>query len=217
MSGMNRMFKTGVCLAVAVAAVFTCAVAADEQVDEGVIAQLKVEGFQHSQVMDTLSWLSDVYGPRLTGSPALRQAGEWAREQMTRWGLSNAALEPYGPIGRGWAVERFDITMTGTQWTRITGYPLAFSPSIAMPLSGTPVLVTVRSKSDFDQYRGKLRGAIVMNGRPSVSDIGFQPEAKRLTEEELSKQAAEAHPAPAGNDEAPQSYLGRGGRLAQDT
>lgn len=192
--------------AAAFALVVTCAAAADEPVDDVVIAKLKVEGFQHSQVMDTLSWLSDVYGPRLTGSPGLRQAGEWARDRMAKWGLANAALESYGSIGRGWAVERFDLSMTTSQWTRIIGYPRAFSPSIATPLSATPIIVDVKSKDDFEKYRGTLRGAIVMNGRPSVSDIGFQPEAKRLTDDDLAKQAAEMNPAPAGNDDAPKSY-----------
>ena len=183
---------------------FTCLLsAADERIDEAVNARLKMEGFQHSQVMTTLSWLSDVHGPRLTGSPALRRAGEWARDEMTRWGLKNAALESYGPVGRGWTIERFDISMTSPQWTRVIGYPRAFSPSLATPLSGTPVLVEVKSKADFEKYRGKLRGAIVMNGRPEVQPIGFEAEAKRLTDAELAKQAAEIHPA---TGDAPKSY-----------
>src|SRR5713226_2422419 len=85
------------------------------QVNDTVIAQIKIEGFQHSAVMDTLSWLSDVYGPRLTGSPSLHLAGEWARDQLTRWGLSKAALESYGSVGRGWTVDRFNIEMTAPQ------------------------------------------------------------------------------------------------------
>src|SRR5262245_42302986 len=76
--------------------------ASAEPVDETVVAAIKLEGFQNSQVMDTLSWLSDVYGPRLTGSENLRRAGEWARDRMTKWGLGNAALEPYGMSFRGW-------------------------------------------------------------------------------------------------------------------
>ena len=89
---------------------------ATEPVNERVIAQIKAEGFQHSAVMETLSWLADVHGPRLTGSPALRAAGEWARNEMTRWGLANAALESYGSIGRGWALEKFSIEMTEPQF-----------------------------------------------------------------------------------------------------
>ena len=84
--------------------------------------------------MDTLSWLADVYGPRLTGSPTLRQAGEWARDQLTRWGMANAALEPNGSTSRGWSIERFSIEMTEPQYMRITGYPRAWSPALASPL-----------------------------------------------------------------------------------
>src|SRR5262249_41296663 len=152
--------------ALVVACAAGVSIAADDAVDEAVVAQIKAEGFQRSAVMETLSWLSDIYGPRLTGTRALRQAGEWARGEMTRWGLVNAALEPYGSIGRGWELERFSIEMTEPRWLRITGYPRAWSPAIANALTGTPIVVEVKSKDDFDKYRGKLRGAIVMNGRP---------------------------------------------------
>jgi hypothetical protein len=169
--------------------------AAEEAVNESVIAQIKTESFQRSSVMDTLSWLTDVHGPRLTGSRALRQAGEWAKGEMTRWGLANAALESYGAIGRGWDLERFAIEMTEPQWMRITGYPRAWSPSTASPIVGTPIVVDVKSKDDFEKYKGKLRGAIVMNGRPEALDIGFKPLAKRLSDEDLTKKAGEIDPA----------------------
>ncbi|HEX7138752.1 MAG TPA: M28 family peptidase, partial [Vicinamibacterales bacterium] len=180
---------------------------APEQVDEHVIAQIKAEGFQHSAVMDTLSWLADVHGPRLTGSPALRAAGEWARNEMTRWGLANAALESYGSVGRGWALDRFSIEMTEPQFFRITGYPRAWSPGTPTPLTGTPIVVEVKTKDDFDKYRGKLKGAIVMNGRPEPVDIGFQPAAHRLTDEELKKLEGHIEPAPASEPSAPKSLF----------
>jgi carboxypeptidase Q len=183
----------------------TAALSAQEAVDQRVIAQIKAEGFQHSAVMDTLSWLSDVYGPRLTGSPMLRQAGEWARAELTKWGLANAALESYGSIGRGWAADRFTIEMTEPQWMAVIGYPRAWSPAIPSPLVGTPILVEVKSNDDFEKYKGKLRGAIVMNGRPETSDIGFQPAAKRLTDDELKKQEGQVDPAAAGFDNTPKS------------
>jgi len=169
---------------------------AAQAVDEAVVAQIKLEGFQHSAVMDTLSWLSDVYGPRLTGSAGLRKAAEWARDQLTRWGLERAALEPYGSVGRGWDLQHFDIEMTEPQFMRITGYPRAWSPSTTAPISGTPILVEIKSKQDFDKYRGKLRGAIVMNGRPDQADIGFAAESTRLTDDELKKKEGQIDPAP---------------------
>jgi hypothetical protein len=169
-------------------------VAAPDRIDDGVVARIKVEGFQDSQVMDTLSWLTDVYGPRLSGSPTLRKAAEWARDRMTTWGLANAALEPYGTMFRGWNLERFSIDMVEPQYVRIYGYPMAWSPATASPITGTPIVVQVRSKNDFDKYRGKLRGALVMNGRPTLGDIGFEAEAKRLGDSELKEQAEKINP-----------------------
>ena len=110
---------------VLVALVASVPVFAQEPVNDAVVAQIKGEAFQRSAVMDTLSWIADVYGPRLTGSPTLRQAGEWARDQLTRWGMANAALEPNGTTSRGWSVDRFSIEMTEPQYMRITGYPRA--------------------------------------------------------------------------------------------
>jgi len=172
---------------------------ADEAINDAVIAQIKTEGFQRSQVMDTLSWLTDVYGPRLTGSPELRRAADWAKDQLSKWGLERAVLEPYGDIGRGWALERFDIQMTEPQWMRITGYPRAWSPATTQPIVGTPTVVEIKKKEDYDKYKGKLRGLIVMDGRPEMSDIGFKPEAERYTDDELKKDEGAIDPAPLRN------------------
>ena len=118
---MHKLTATAAATLVALA---TTTGAATEPVNEDVVARLKVEGFQNSQVMETLSWLSDVYGPRLSGSDNLRKAGEWARDQMTRWGLQHAALEPYdNPIFRGWSLEHFSIDMTEPQYMRIYRLP----------------------------------------------------------------------------------------------
>ena len=189
---MHRLSAT---VGAALLVTLTVGGAATEPVNEEVVARLKVEGFQHSQVMETLSWLSDVYGPRLSGSDNLRKAAEWARDQMTRWGLEHAALEPYdNPSFRGWTLEHFDLDMVEPQYMRIYGYPMAWSPATPAPVTGTPLIVDVKSKDDFDRYRGKLRGVLVMNGRPETSDIGFQPESTRLTDEALDKQAHEIDP-----------------------
>jgi len=181
-------------LTAALALVVSTPLLAQEKVDDAVVAQIKAEAFQRSEVMDTLSWIADVYGPRLTGSPTLRQAAEWSRDQLTRWGMANAALELDGKATRGWSIDRFSIEMTGPQYMRITGYPRAWSPALAAPLTGTPIVVEVKSKDDFEKYRGKLSGAIVMNGRPDAMDLGFKPEATRLTDDELRKQEGQLDP-----------------------
>jgi hypothetical protein len=181
-------------------------VAAQESVNDTVVAQIKAEAFQRSAVRDTLSWIADVYGPRLTGSPTLHQAGEWARDQLAKWGMVNAALEPNGTVSRGWSIDRFSIEMTEPQYMRITGYPRAWSPALGSALTAPPIVVDVKTKEDFEKYRGKLRGAIVMNGRPDTLGIGFQPEAKRLTDEELKKQEGQVDPAASGFPNTPKSF-----------
>lgn len=189
----------------AVSVLIALPLGAQEAVNDAVIAQIKTEGFQHSAVMDTLSWMSDVYGPRLTASPGLRKAAEWARDQLARWGLEGAALASYDPIGRGWELQHFNTEMTEPQLMRITGYPKAWSPATASPVAGTPIIVEVKNKQDFEKYRGTLRGAIVMNGRPEPVDIGFKPEATRLSEDDLKKKEGQIDPAPGTS---PKTYWG---------
>src|SRR5229473_1649770 len=81
----------------------------------GAMAQIIEEGMNHSQVMTNLSYLTDVIGPRLTGSPNLKRANEWTRDRLACWGLENAHLEPWGPFGRGWSLKRFSAQVIDPQ------------------------------------------------------------------------------------------------------
>src|SRR5215470_553821 len=83
-----------------------------EKVDTEVVNKIKEEGQKKSQVMETISFLTDVHGPRLTNSPQLKNAAEWTKGRLTKWGLENVHLEPWGPFGRGWSLEAFTINMT---------------------------------------------------------------------------------------------------------
>ena len=165
---------------------------AQEPVDETVIARIKQEAFQNSRVMEMLFYLTDVHGPRLRGSPNYKAAAEWAVKALAGWGLSNAQLEPGGYNGRGWSLTRFNVEMTEPQYQHLIAYPLAWSPATKGVVTGQPVIVEINSPTDLAKYRGKLRGAIVMLGRPSDKPAAhFEADAKRLTEEEL-KRGAEA-------------------------
>ena len=161
-----------------------------ESVNQEIIARIKTEGFQNSQIMETLGYLTDRFGSRVTNSPNERAAQAWARDKMTAFGLQNAQLEPWGNFGKGWSLEKFSVEMIEPTYDRLTAYPLAWSPSLSNAVSGKPVLVEVRSPADFDKYRGKLKGAIVMNGRFAFNTAESRFEsnaAKRFTDEELSK------------------------------
>ncbi len=174
--------------------VFAPAARAQEPVDNQIIARIKTEGFQNSQAMETLSYLTDVYGPRLTNSPNLKAAGEWARDQMKKWGLENAGLEPWGLFGKGWSVKKYSAEMTEPQYVNLISYPKAWTPSTKGLVSGKPILVDVKSKDDFEKYRGKLRGMIVMNGKPQTTRGGFAPDATRVSDAELATRAQSISP-----------------------
>src|SRR5262245_66250656 len=111
---MNRIISTILLFAL----IFAFPAQAQEQVDQSVIARIKEEGFQHSQVMETIFYLTDVHGPRLRGSPNYKAAAEWAVKTLTAWGLSNAQLEPGGLTGRGWTANRFNGEMLAAQYER---------------------------------------------------------------------------------------------------
>jgi hypothetical protein len=178
---------------------------AQEQVDHAAIARFKLEAFQRSAVMETLGWLTDVHGPRLSGSAELKSAERWCIDQLARWGLTNVALEPYGTFGRGWSLERFSVEMNEPRYMRVVAHPFAWSPAIDGSIVGTPVAVEIANKADAEKYRGKLKGAIVMLGKPAPVDQGFEPEARRFTDGDLQKQEGLIDPSAAGFD-APRSY-----------
>ena len=87
------------------------------------VERIKEEGLKRSQVMATLSYLTDVIGPRLTGSPNLKRANEWTRDKLTAWGMANAHLEAWGPFGRGWTLKRFSAQVIEPQCIPLIGFP----------------------------------------------------------------------------------------------
>jgi hypothetical protein len=188
---MKKSFAISLLLTLAL--VFTLYAA--ERVDLQVVGKIKTEGFENSQVMETLSWLTDVYGPRLTGSPNYMKAAEWARDRLADWGLENAHLEPWGTFGRGWATERFSVEMTEPQYMPMIAYPKAWTPGTDGLVSGTPVLLDIKSDKDFEKYSGSLRGAIVMIRPPKEAETSFYPDAERFSDEELKELALAPDPA----------------------
>lgn len=161
-----------------------------EPVDQRVIARIKTEGLQHSRVMDSLFYLTDVHGPRLRGSPNYKAAADWVVQALAGWGVSRARLEPGGFNGRGWTVNRFSVEMMAPQYQHLTAFPLAWSPAIKGVLSGQPVLADIASPDDFPKYRGKLRGAIVLVGKPREQPAThFEADARRFTDDDLKRGA----------------------------
>src|SRR5689334_14518334 len=156
MTSMNskpaaRIFVSAVCIA---ASIFWQLDSVRGQDSEGAsrtkdaIDQIIEEGLKHSQAMTNLSYLCDVIGPRLTGSPNLKRANEWTRDKLASWGLTNAHLESWGPFGRGWTLQKFSAQLVEPQIINLIAYPNAWSPGFEQPLVADVVYFDARTNGD---------------------------------------------------------------------
>jgi carboxypeptidase Q len=168
-----------------------------EKIDLETINKIKEEGLKHSQVMEILSYLTDVYGPRLTGSPNIKAGQEWAKQKLNEWGLKNAHLEVWGPFGRGWSLEAFTANLIKPQFSPLIAYPKAWSPSTNGIVRGQAVYLDAKSEAELEKYKGKLKGAIVLIAPPREVKAHFEAEAKRASDERLLE-LANAEPQPGG-------------------
>lgn len=163
---------------------------AQERVDVATIERIKAEANDRSQVMDIMSWLTDVHGPRLTGSPITKAAGDWAVAALNRWGLQNVAFEWWGPFGRGWVVDHFSAMMTAPHPFQVIAYPAAWSPGTNGEETGAVVRVRLDSMADLEANRGTLRGKWVMLAPAPTINPYWDPLATRFTDEALAGMAA---------------------------
>jgi carboxypeptidase Q len=160
-----------------------------EKVDLEIMSRIRYEGFRDSKVMDFASGLMDSIGERLTGSPNMKRANEWTRDQLAAMGLSNAHLEPWGPFGRGWANQYVNVRMTSPDVVTLLAYPKAWTPGTSGVIQGKCVRATIADKKDFDKYKGKLSGMIVILGADAEVKPITEPPYKRLSDDDLSKLA----------------------------
>ena len=172
-----------------------------ERVDLDAIYRIKEEGFARSKVMDIMSWLTDVYGPRLTNSPGFRKAGDWAVKEMTSWGLASVKLQPFGPFGRGWSNDKFFMMATTPGGSfPVIGYPQAWTSGTAGLVTADAVLATIDTPDDIAAWKGKLKGKIVLStAMPEVLPL-FAAQAQRYSDEQLRALESET------------DAVGRGGR-----
>jgi carboxypeptidase Q len=163
----------------------TLAQSGGEKVDLETINKIKDEGLHRSHVMEILSYLSDVYGPRLTGSPNVKSAQDWTEKQLTSWGLQNVHLEAWGPFGRGWTLTGFSANVVAPQYLPIIAYPKAWSPSTNGAVRGKPVYLEAKTDADLEKYKGTLKGAIVLLDGVRPVKAHFEALGNRLTDEQL--------------------------------
>ena len=157
--------------------------------------KIREEGMDRSQIMQTLSYLTDVIGPRLTNSPNMKRANEWSRDTMAKWGMQNAKLEPWGPFGRGWSLRSFSAEVVEPQVFPVIAFPKAWSPSTRGAVTADVVHFEAKTEEDLEKYRGKLAGKIVLT-TPGTREIKpvEKPLASRRSDEDLTKMASETSP-----------------------
>ena len=149
------------CLLAAVAAVALLPVTAAPAQDRVAANRIIDEGMNHSQVMQTAQHLTDVIGPRMTNSPAMRTAEGWTAEQFAKWGLKNVHKEGF-PFGRGWSIERASVRMVSPRPLQLTAIPIAWTPATNGAVTAPVIVAPMKRERDFDKWRGQLRGKIVM-------------------------------------------------------
>jgi len=160
---------------------------AKENLDYTMYQRIRDEGVTHSHVMDFASALMDGIGPRLTGSPNLRRANEWTRDQLAAMGCSNAHLEDWGEFGMGWQQLNTWVRMTSPDTAVFIAQAAPWSPSTNGAVNGQAIWVDIKEEKDFDKYKGKLAGKIVLFGEMREVDPVDKPLFTRRDEKDLAK------------------------------
>ncbi len=174
-----------------------------EAVDLNTIQRIKMESFRNSEVMEYAFFLTDVYGPRLLGSPNFKAAGDWAMDQFRLLELTNIHQEKLPALGRAWSLEHFTISLLQPSYAPLIGAPLAWSASTGSIIKADAALVLVpKNPTDDDfaafveQYKGKLKGKIILGDAPRPLLAEAAPSFRRFTEEDLRREATAPEPVP---------------------
>ena len=175
--------------------------AQSEKIDTAVVSKLKREGMDRSQVMNILSQLTDVLGPRLTNSPGYKRAADYAKTTLTSWGVENVAFDVWDePFGRGWQLKKFSLQNLEPVFSPIIAHPKAWSPGIKGPIQAEAIFLDIEKEEDLKKYQGKLKGKFVLFSLPTPVKPGFTPDATRLVDSVLLQMA---------NSPSTESFSGR--------
>ena len=158
------------------------------------LSRIRKEAMERSQIMNTMHMFTDLYGPRLTGSPNHKAAADWAVKQMTAWGLENAHLEPWDFKHPGWLNERLTAHLISPVKDPLVCEVLAWTPSTKGTVQAkavqliTPPRVTQEQLDIFlNNYKTKVRGKIVLIGKPASIPVNLNPPEKRQTDEQAQQ------------------------------
>jgi hypothetical protein len=166
-------------------ATYAPAQVAQEAVDLDVVRRIREEGMERSQLPELAGYLTDVIGPRLTGSPGMRRANDWTAQTLEGFGLQNVVVEPWGEFGRGWDNMYYSGRITEPYVQILQALPVAWTGSTDGIVKGPAMIVEAASTADLERYRGKLRGAFVLTREPQVIEPEWQARPLRSSLEDL--------------------------------
>lgn len=168
---------------------------AQEPVNEVLVEAIRKHGLDESQVMKTAALITDVYGPRLTASPGLDKATEWAVEYLKAWGLENVHTEEWGPFGRGWELQHFEMHAHDPVYWTVLGLPKAWSPSVEAS-EAEVIYLQASTQEELDAYKGRLTGKFVLMDTLREVEEPFDPLARRYDSGDLLEKANAGMPTP---------------------
>jgi carboxypeptidase Q len=201
---------------IALLLLFVSLVPAAERIDSDANAKLRQEAKDHSQVMQIVHKLTDRYGPRLTGSPNYKAAADWALSQFKEWGLVNAHLEPWEFGHPGWVNKRATGFITAPVHDTLVLEVLAWTPSTKGPVAAEALLMVPPdkpTKEDLSAWleanKDKVKGRIVLIGKPAEIKVSFSPRPLRMTDEAAKARFDPNNPRPMRFPERPKPEPGR--------
>ncbi|HIB09503.1 MAG TPA: M20/M25/M40 family metallo-hydrolase [Gemmatimonadetes bacterium] len=170
-------------------------------VDWDIVARIREEGLQRSQIANTLSYMTDVLGARLTNSIAMDNAQRWALEEMKRIGLTRTSREPFMEYGVSWDNEYVSLHLLAPDYQPMVGYPIAHTPGTEGKQELQAVIADVRTRQDLETLKGQIRGMAVLSTPPATIDLlRFTTGTPRRSDEEMRELAEDVVPPPPGPD-----------------
>src|SRR5581483_1520808 len=145
---------------------FAAASFAQDKADLSVVQKIRDEAFNRSQIMDTLFYLTDANGPRVTNSTGFKSAADWVVKRLEGYGLINVKQESWGTFGRSWNLSHYEGHMLEPQYSPLIGFPLAWSDATPGVGRGDAILAPLTTQADLDKYKGQLRGKMVLTMAP---------------------------------------------------
>jgi hypothetical protein len=158
---------------------------AQESVDLSVVERIREEGLERSRIPELARYLTEVNGPRLTGSPGMKRANDWTAETFRKWGLQGVSVEPWGEFGRGWEQVDYKGRILTPYEQSLFGIPSAWTGSTDGTVRGHAMVVQAESAADVEAFRGKLKDAILLVDQPQDVEPEWEHVDRRTPLEDL--------------------------------